>query len=67
VLPAYTFPAWPVGLNGEPGALAAPPGVTGFAKLHVFAGAPGLPVVGVSKAAALNDTVEGSNWHRLSP
>jgi hypothetical protein len=30
-LPAYTFPAWPVGLNGEEGALAAPPGVIAFA------------------------------------
>jgi hypothetical protein len=40
-LPAYTFPAWPVGLNGEQGALAAPPGVIGFAEPHLFAGASG--------------------------
>jgi len=41
--------------------------VIGFAEPHLFAGAPGKPVVGVSKAAALNDTFEGSNWHRLTP
>jgi hypothetical protein len=40
-LPAYTFPAWPVGLNREQGALAAPPGVIAFAEPHLFAGAPG--------------------------
>jgi hypothetical protein len=49
-LPAYTFPAWPVGLNGEPGAVAEDPGVTGFEGPHVLAGAPGWPVVGVSSA-----------------
>ena len=46
-MPAYTLPAWPLVLNGEPGELADAPGVIGFAKLHVLVGAPGWPVVGV--------------------
>jgi len=29
--PAYTEPAWPLGLNADPGALAAFPGVLGSA------------------------------------
>jgi hypothetical protein len=29
--PAYTVPAWPLGLNADPGALAALPGVLGSA------------------------------------
>jgi hypothetical protein len=46
-LPAYTTPAWPAALNGEPGEVAELPGVTGFASPHVLVGAPGWPVVGV--------------------
>lgn len=51
-MPAYTFPAWPVALNGEPGALPDAPGVTGFASPHVLVGAPGWPVVGLTVAHA---------------
>jgi hypothetical protein len=42
-------------LNGEPGADAAAPGVTGFplAAPQVFVGAPGWPVVGVTSAMAV--------------
>jgi hypothetical protein len=52
-LPAYTSPAWPLALNGEPGALADEPGVTGFDGPQVLAGAPRWPVDGfcVAKAA----------------
>jgi hypothetical protein len=50
--PAYTTPAWPLGLNGEPGAAAELPGITGLAGPHVFVGAPGWPVVGVTRASA---------------
>jgi hypothetical protein len=40
--PAYTFPAVPLELNGEPCADAEPPGVNdAFAFPHVVAGAPG--------------------------
>ena len=45
-LPAYTAPAWPLALNGEPGAFAEAPGVTELSGPHVLAGAPGWPVVG---------------------
>src|SRR5258708_25566183 len=51
-LPAYTTPACPLALNGEPGAAAAAPGVTGLAGPHVFAGAPGWPVTGLTVAHA---------------
>src|SRR5258707_9359065 len=51
-LPAYTTPAWPLGLNGEPGAATEDPGVTGFAGPHVLVGAPGWPVVGLTTANA---------------
>src|SRR5215467_267970 len=51
-LPAYTNPAWPLGLNGEPGALAEEPGVTGLAGPHVLAGAPRWPVAGFWMAHA---------------
>jgi hypothetical protein len=51
-LPAYTTPACPLPLNGEPGAAADEPGVTGLAGPHVFAGAPGWPVVGLTVAHA---------------
>src|SRR5207302_11044271 len=50
-LPAYTFPAWPAALNGEPVAVAELPGVTGLSGPQVFAGAPGWPVVGLTCAA----------------
>jgi hypothetical protein len=55
-LPAYTRPAWPAVLNGEPGEVADAPGVIGFAEPHVLVGAPGWPVVGdcnVSPASAV--------------
>jgi hypothetical protein len=44
-LPAYTVPAWPPGLNTEPGALAELPGVELVAAelKHVVPGAPGWP------------------------
>src|SRR5260370_1374087 len=51
-LPAYTNPAWPLALNGEPGALAEEPGVTGLDGPHVLVGAPRWPVVGVWMAHA---------------
>src|SRR5712692_5784500 len=43
-LPAYTLPACPARLNGEPVAEAAAPGVTLLLGPHVFVGAPGWPV-----------------------
>ena len=51
-LPAYTTPACPLALNGEPAAVAEEPGVAGFAGPHVFAGAPGWPVAGLTVAHA---------------
>ena len=39
--PAYTVPDWPAGLNTEPGALTALPGVTGLSVPQVLLGAPG--------------------------
>jgi len=51
-LPAHTTPAWPLGLNGEPGAATEDPGVTGFAGPQVLVGAPGWRVVGFSTAHA---------------
>jgi hypothetical protein len=51
-LPAYTTPAWPPGLKGEPLADAALPGITGLAGPHVLAGAPGWLVVGLTTASA---------------
>jgi hypothetical protein len=51
-LPAYTTPAWPAELKGEPAAVADAPGVTGLLSPHVLAGAPGWPVVGLSMASA---------------
>jgi hypothetical protein len=51
-LPAYTAPAWPLALNGEPGAAAEAPGVAGLSGPQVFVGAPGWPVVGLTVAHA---------------
>jgi hypothetical protein len=34
-LPAYTTPAWPLGLNGEPGAVTEDPSVTGFGGVRI--------------------------------
>jgi len=43
-LPAYTVPAWPLGLNGEPPALTELPGVEVAPGLpQVVPGAPGCP------------------------
>src|SRR6516164_4220254 len=43
-LPAYTVPAWPLGLNGEPFAFTALPGVEVAPGLpQVVPGAPGCP------------------------
>jgi len=52
-LPAYTTPAWPFGLNGDPEAVAEAPGVTGLDGPQVLVGAPGWPVVGLTVAAAV--------------
>lgn len=43
--PAYTVPAVPLGLNADPGAAAALPGL-GPPTVHVLVGAPLCPVVG---------------------
>ena len=53
-LPAYTDPAWPFGLNGDPFALADLPGVeVAFELPHVVPGAPGCPgPFGLGSAAA---------------
>src|SRR5216684_3226354 len=51
-LPAYTNPAWPLALTGEPGALAEEPGVPGLDGPHVLVGAPRWPVVGFWMAHA---------------
>ena len=51
-LPAYTAPACPLPLNGEPGAVAEEPGVAGLSGPHVLVGAPGWPVVGLTVAHA---------------
>src|SRR5260370_17692436 len=58
-LPAYTTPAWPLGLNGEPGAVTEDPGVTGFAGPHVLVGAPAWPVVGASTAPEASGVAVG--------
>jgi len=52
-LPAYTTPAWPFGLNGDPEAVAELPGITGLDGPQVLVGAPGWPVVGLTVAAAV--------------
>jgi hypothetical protein len=52
-LPAYTTPACPAGLNGDPGAVAELPGITGLDGPQVLVGAPGWPVVGLTVAAAV--------------
>lgn len=44
--PAYTVPACPLGLNGDPDAATALPGVCVPGAPHVFVGAPRCPVVG---------------------
>ena len=46
LFPAYTLPACPVLLNGDPPALTALPGVEVPGEPQVFVGAPLWPVVG---------------------